>query len=191
MYFLKDITREVRPLQAAFRKQKRTVRLMAVSLFSCLAALLQAAGGFLSVLGYAVSPLATAPVFICAVLSRPAGLAAYVLTCLLLFVIQPAELMIFPFTTGLLAVALGLAVHFFRKRLAVAAAGAFGLTCGIAGLLYIFRFPVLGPFVSVNFSVAASGGIFLFCFCYSWIWLEAGLLLVKRLRGGGSFLPGN
>ena len=56
---------EVRLLQVAFRKQKRTVRLMAVSLFSCLAALLQAAGG-LPVLGYAVSPLATAPVFICA-----------------------------------------------------------------------------------------------------------------------------
>lgn len=60
-------------------------------------------------IGYLISFLATLPIFLVTSLSIRQGILSYILTILLLFIIQPSELIIFPFTTGLLGIAIGVA----------------------------------------------------------------------------------
>ncbi|RSD28639.1 hypothetical protein [Mesobacillus subterraneus] len=182
MYFLKPISEEVRLSQLIFKKYKRTLKLMLVSFFACIAAILQAAAGFFPGVGYLVSPLTTAPILLCSMLSIPFGVMTYVLTIMLLFILQPSELIVFPFTTGLLGLGIGAAFYFFRKRLSIIASGAILLMLGIMSLIVIFNFPVLGPAVSGSFSFFSAGGIFLFTFLYSWLWVEIALIIYKRLK---------
>lgn len=111
---------------------------------------------------------------------------SYVLTNMLLIIIEPTELFIFPFTTGLLALGIGLAFHFINKRIYLIASGAIYLTLGIMSLLYIFQFPILGPVASHSFSFLTTGMIFLFSILYSWLWVELSLIIMKRL---GEILP--
>lgn len=158
------------------------MKLILVSIFTCIAAILQAAGGLLPGIGYLLSPLATAPILLCSVFSIPFGVMSYSLTIMLLLILQPSELIIFPFTTGLLGLGIGASFSFFRKRLSIIAAGAILLMLGIMGLLFIFHFPVLGPAVSASFSFLTAGGIFLFVFLYSWLWVEMALIIIKRLK---------
>ena len=158
------------------------MKLILVSIFTCIAAILQAAGGLLPGIGYFLSPLATAPILLCSMFSIPFGVMSYSLTIMLLLILQPSELIIFPFTTGLLGLGIGASFSFFRKRISVIAAGAIHLMLGIMGLLFIFHFPVLGPAVSVSFSFLTAGGIFLFVFLYSWLWVEIALNIIKRLK---------
>lgn len=49
-------------------------------------------------------------------------------------------------------------------------------------LLYLFRFPILGPVVSHSFSFHMAGGILLFSFFYSWLWLEIALFIFKKIK---------
>ena len=158
------------------------MKLILVSIFTCIAAILQAAGGLLPGIGYFLSPLATAPILLCSMFSIPFGVMSYSLTIMLLLILQPSELIIFPFTTGLLGLGIGASFSFFRKRISIIAAGAILLMLGIMGLLFIFHFPVLGPAVSVSFSFHTAGGIFLFVFLYSWLWVEIALIIIKRLK---------
>jgi hypothetical protein len=99
---------------------------------------------------------------------------------MLLFILQPTELIVFPFTTGLLGLGIGASFSFLRKRLSVIAAGAILLMSGIMSLLFIFHFPVLGPAVPVSFSILITG--FLLAFIYSWFWVEVALIIYKRLK---------
>jgi hypothetical protein len=178
----KSISDDVRSSQIIFYKHKKTKKLMLVSIFSCIAAILQAAGGFLPGMGYLISPLATAPILLIAMFSIPFGVMSYFLTIMLLFILQPTELIIFPFTTGLLGLGIGGSFHFFRKRLSIIATGAILLMSGIVGLLFILEFPVLGAAVSVSFSLLTTGSIFIFAFLYSWLWVEMGLIFFHRLK---------
>ncbi|WP_241481478.1 hypothetical protein [Mesobacillus campisalis] len=168
-------------LHGRFRSFNKTTKLVLGANLVGIAAVLQAAGGFLPGIGYVISPLATAPILLCSLFSIPFGFMSYLLTILLLLIIQPAELMIFPFTTGLLGLGIGASFSFFRKRLTVIAGGAIPLTLGIISLLYFFRFPILGPAFSGSFSILTAGGIFVFAFLYSWLWVEMALLLLKRI----------
>ena len=182
MYFFKPISDEVRLSQILFNKHNRTMKLILVSIFACVAAILQAAGGFLPGIGYFISPLATAPILLCSMFSIPYGVMTYLLTIMLLCILQPTELIVFPFTTGLLGLGIGASFYFFRKRLSIIAAGAILLMLGIMSLIFIFHFPVLGPAVSVSFSFLTTGSIFLFAFLYSWLWVEIALIIFKRLK---------
>src|SRR5690625_1345853 len=157
------------------------MKLVLVSIFACIAAILQSAGGFLPGVGYLISPLATAPILLCAMFSLLAGASSYILTIMLLVVIQPTELIIFPFTTGLLGLGIGLAFHFFKKKISVTTVGALFLTLGIITVLYIFRFPILGPVASNSFSLLATGSIVLCSYFYSWFWVELSFRIIKRL----------
>lgn len=181
MYFFIPISDEVRLFKEIFNKYKNTMKLILVSIFTCIAAILQAAGGFLPGIGYILSPLATAPIMLSSMFSIPFGVMSYFLTIMLLVILQPSELMIFPFTTGLLGLGIGASFSFFRKRISVIAAGTILLMLGIMGLLFIFHFPVLGPAVS-SFSFLTAGSIFLFVFLYSWLWVEIALIMIKRLK---------
>jgi hypothetical protein len=182
VYFLKPITDEVYLFQKILNKYNKTMKLILVSIFTCIAAILQAAGGLLPGIGYFLSPLATAPILLCSMFSIPFGVMSYSLTIMLLLILQPSELIIFPFTTGLLGLGIGASFSFFRKRISIIAAGAILLMLGIMGLLFIFHFPVLGPAVSDSFSFLSAGGIFLFVFLYSWLWVEIALIIIKRLK---------
>ena len=182
MYFFKSISDDVRSAQLSFNKHSKTRQLVLGALFASLAAVLQAAGGFLPGIGYFISPFATAPILFCTMLSFPVGLMSFFLSNLLLLVLQPSELFVFPFTTGLLGFGTGAAFYFFKKRISIIGSGAILLTLGIISLLYGFSFPVLGPAVSATFSVLVMGGIFLFAFIYNWIWVDIGLIFFKRLK---------
>jgi hypothetical protein len=180
VYFFKPISDEVRLSQIIFNKYNKTMKLILVSIFACIAAILQAAPGFLPGIGYFISPLATAPILLGSMFSIPFGVMTYLLTIMLLFILQPTELIVFPFTTGLLGLGIGVSFSFFRKRLSVIAVGAILLMSGIMSLLFIFHFPVLGPAVSVSFSFLITG--FLLAFIYSWFWVEMALIIFKRLK---------
>ena len=180
MYFLKAISDEVRLSQIIFNKHKKTMKLILGSIFACIAAILQAAAGFLPGIGYFLSPLATAPILLGSMFSIPFGIMSYFLTVMLLFILQPTELIVFPFTTGLLGLGIGASFYFFRKRLSIIATGAIFLMLGIMSLILIFHFPVLGPAVPVSFSFFTTG--FLLAFIYSWLWVEIALIIFKRLK---------
>ncbi|MBV7505423.1 hypothetical protein KW850_09170 [Bacillus sp. sid0103] len=180
MYLFKSISGEIKSAKQVFKHQTKTKRLVLAALFASIAAVLQAAGGFIPVLGYFISPFATAPILLCSMLSLPLGAMAYFLTNLLLVILQPSELFVFPFTTGLLGLGTGFAFYFFKKRLTIIAVGAAFLTLGILILLSVFNFPVLGPAVSTSFSLLTTGVIFLFSFIYNWIWVDMGIFFLKR-----------
>lgn len=182
MYFFKPISDNVRFTQLEFRKHTKAKRLVLGSFLVCMATILQAAGGFLPGIGYFISPFATLPILIGAILSLQIGVMSYFLTILLLFILFPSELVIFPFTTGLIGIGIGAAFSFFKKRLIIISIGAILLTIGIMSLLYVFHFPVLGPAVSNSFSFLTAGSIFLFSFFYNWLWVEIALFFLKKLE---------
>lgn len=182
MFFLRDIPSDVHHAQLDFQKQTRTKKLMIGSVLASMAAIFQAAGGYLPGIGYIISPFATLPILICAMFSLPVGMMSYTLTLVLLFVLQPSELFVFTFTTGLLALGIGRGFSFFHKRLSVIFAGAVTLFIGIMILLYVLHFPILGPAVSMSFSIMITGGISLFAFLYSVIWVEISLFFFKRIK---------
>ena len=182
MYFLKSLSNEVKSAQLFFNRLSKTKQLVSGALFASLAAFFQSAGGFLPGIGFFISPLSTAPILFCFILSLPLGFIIYILTNLLLLVIQPSELIIFPFTTGILGMGIGSAFYFFKTRLYIIISGATLLTFGIITLLCVFKFPVLGPVISKNFSLSTAGFIFLFDFLYSWIWVELSLAYFKKSK---------
>ena len=181
VYFLRSISEDVRTAQFEFRKQTKAKRLVLGSFLSCMAVILQGAGEWLPGIGYFVSPFATLPILIGAMFSFQMGALSYALTILLLFILFPSELIIFPFTTGLLGMGTGAAFSFFKKRLTIISIGAICLTLGIMILLSVFHFPVLGSAVSVSFSFHTAGSVFLFSFLYSLLWVEMGLFFFKRI----------
>ena len=182
MYFLKSLSNEVKSAQIFLNGLSKSRQLVLAALFTSLAALFQSAGGFLPGIGIFISPLSTAPILFCFVISLPLGFITYILTNLLLLIIQPSELIIFPFTTGILGMGIGAAFYFSKKRLYIIISGATLLTVGIITLLYGFKFPVLGPVISKNFSLSTTGLIFVFTFLYSWIWVELSLAYFKKSK---------
>ncbi|MEY2193578.1 hypothetical protein AB7942_12690 [Neobacillus sp. BF23-41] len=182
MYLFKSISDDIPLAQLVFKQNSKAKRLVLAALFASISAVLQAAGGFLPGIGYFISPFATAPILFCSILSLPLGAMSYFLTNLLLLILQPSELIIFPFTTGLLGLGTGIAFNFLKKRISIVAFGATFLTIGMINLLYVFKFPVLGPTVSGSFSILTTGSIFLFSFFYNWIWVVIGLTFLKRFK---------
>lgn len=168
------------PLARVSTNQTKT--LVTIAFLSALTAVFQSAGGFLPGAGYLISPLSTAPIVLAAVISLRSGLTAYVLANLLLLLIQPSELIVFPFTTGLLGLALGFSIARSKNRIQVVLLSALALWAGIALVLYAFRFPLLGPSVIQGFDIITVIYILLFSLLYSGIWTEISLRLLARLR---------
>lgn len=153
-----------------------------IAFLSALTALFQSAGGFLPGPGYLISPFSTAPMVISTLISLRSGLTAYALSILLLLLIQPSELIIFPFTTGWLGLALGFSLAHFKNRIQVVLFSSAALWVGIAVVVYIFRFPLLGPSIPINFQTGIGVYVFLFSLLYSGIWMEMSLRLLARLK---------
>lgn len=152
------------------------------ALLAALATVLQSAGGFLPGIGYFFSPIASLPIFLAALISLRSGLLAYVLTIFLLLLIQPSELVIFPFTTGLLGLGLGWTFLAFHRRLAILIVNSSLLLIGICIPLYGLDFPVFGPAVSSSINIPILLALFGFSLLYSWFWVEFSLLFLRKIR---------
>ncbi|MBB3129856.1 hypothetical protein FHS19_004561 [Paenibacillus rhizosphaerae] len=159
-----------------------TRKMIAVAFLASISALLQAMGGILPGIGFLFSPFATAPIVVSSLLSAGSGLLAYALTLLLLLFIQPSELVVFPLTTGLLALGIGLSLYYFKTRWAAVLVGSVVLCSGILLLLSVFRFPVLGPAMSPAVDFKAALLMFAFSLFYSWLWVELSMLLIRKLN---------
>ncbi|MBW8348559.1 YybS family protein [Bacillus sp. IITD106] len=180
--FSKSISNDATKIHDAFNLYSTTNKMVVVSLLSCLAAVLQASGGFIPVIGLFISPFSTAPIIVCTIFSLRYGFLSYLSTILLLFILQPSELIVFPFTTGLLGLGIGFSFLFFKKRFTILLGGTASLFLGIIVVLYVFKFPLLGPVASTSFNVFTTGSILLFSLFYSWIWIEISVASFKHIK---------
>ncbi|MEN6313551.1 MAG: hypothetical protein ABFD25_04800 [Clostridiaceae bacterium] len=62
-------------------------------------------------------------------------------------------MIVFPFTTELLGLGIGFAFMIIKKEPLLQHFSALSMTTGISLLLYVFRFPVLGPSISREFDI--------------------------------------
>lgn len=182
MYFTKTMPAHPKHIHQYFGTWTDTHKLMFAALLAGLATILQSAGGFFPGVGFLISPFATAPILIGALLSIRSGAMTYILTIFLLLVIQPSELIIFPFTTGLLGLFLGWIFLIFNRRLDIIVTIGTLLFIGICIPLYILDFPVFGPAITSLFNIMVLIFIFVFSLLYSWFWLDFGLLLLRKLK---------
>ncbi|MFD0771175.1 hypothetical protein ACFQZ1_20740 [Bacillus sp. CGMCC 1.60114] len=163
------------------RKMALATQLVITALLSTFAAMFQSAGGIMPGIGFLISCLATLPIFLVTYFSIRQGILSYILTIFLLFIIQPSELIIFPFTTGLLGIALSLAFLQFKRRIAVVSFSAVCLMVGIMIILYVFRFPVLGPTVDTTMDLKVIVLTCILSFFYCWMFAEICRMFINRL----------
>jgi hypothetical protein len=171
----------------------KNVKLITGSLLGAIAAILQSAGLFGGI-GYAFSIMATGPIVLATVISARIGFLTYLVTAMLLIFLQPSEVLIFVFTTGLLGVSLGVGFRLAKKQTAVTIAGGLSLASGILILLYLFQFPVLGPAIQSEVSAIVAIGVILFCLFYSLIWMRlsmAGMKYLNRIMVKGTVMEKN
>lgn len=175
---IKDISS---PILLKLRKEKTsTFKLVATAFMGVMAAILQSAGSLIPAIGLLISPFATAPIIIGMLMGATYGFASYVLTLFLLLLIQPSELIVFPFTTGLLGIGIGLGLSLLRNWWQILSLSGFCLTIGISFLLYGVRFPILGPLL-LDFNYSNLIIIFLFSCIYSLVWLEMIIKFLTRI----------
>jgi hypothetical protein len=156
---------------------------MVLSAFlAAIASILQSAGGLLPGVGFLISPFASLPIAVSAVQSTRSAWSSYALTIVLLTLLQPGELFIFPFTTGLLGLTLGWAFMKIKTRIFIIGVSAAVLFLGIMLLLYGLDFPVLGPAAAGSFQISAVLWIFVFCVVYSWIWVEICAVCFRKMN---------
>lgn len=166
-------------LQSTSNKSKDMI---VTAFFGAVAAIFQSAGGFLPGIGYLISPLATVPIVFSVVYSIRSGWMAYLLSIVLLMIIQPSEIIVFPFTTGLLGLGIGFGFVYLKKRISIIALASFSLFFGINMLLYGFRFPILGPSVQSSPDVTNVVYIYIFSFLYCWFWVEMIIVCFRKYR---------
>ncbi|WP_197282625.1 hypothetical protein [Bacillus sp. FJAT-18017] len=157
------------------------MKLILTAVLSLIAAIFQSAGGYMPGIGFFVSAMATLPLFLATVVSVRQGFLSYLVTILLLLVIQPSELLIFTFTTGLLGWAIGFCFRKLKIRFLVVSLAGATLFMGIFTLLFIFHFPVLGPGVGTSFQFGPLLLVAIFSFLYAWMAAEACSFVLKRL----------
>ena len=100
MYFLKSISDDVRFAQLEFRKHTKAKRLVLGSFLACMAALLQASRWFFTRDRVFYQPICHFTHTDWCHVFLQMGVMSYFLTILLLFILFPSELVVFPFTTG-------------------------------------------------------------------------------------------
>jgi hypothetical protein len=152
LYWFQNVSQQVNPLLQNFNRKPLLQAYIFVALLSAFSALFQSAGGILPVVGLMISALATAPIILSTIISIRLGIMSYILTILLLAFIQPSELIVFPFTTGILGLGCGIGFHCLKFRLSIILLSSSFLFLGICVLLYIFKFPILGPLSALHFS---------------------------------------
>ncbi|MFB6730659.1 hypothetical protein ACIG6B_11700 [Bacillus mobilis] len=163
------------------RKVTPAKRLVITALLGSLAAIFQSAGNLIPGIGLFISPFATLPIFLAICYSIREGILSYILTILLLFIIEPSELIVFPFTTGLLGIALGVSFIQFKRRILVVSFSTICLLIGIMVVLDVFRFPVLGPAVHTTMDIKIILSIFIMSFLYCWLYAALCRIMLNRV----------
>jgi hypothetical protein len=181
MIWNKDFKEHIIPVINVVRNRRSfPFKLVASALMGLIAAILQAAGGVIPGIGMLISPFSTAPIIISVLIFPSYGILSYLLTIFLLLLIQPSELIIFPFTTGAMAIGIGLGFILFNKGWKVMTFSSLFLSTGICLLLYVFQFPILGPFL-IEFRVLNIIVIYSFSLIYGWLWIELVLRLLPKI----------
>lgn len=181
-YYFAPVTPEAFLIGKIADGKHKTREAVLTALMSLLAALLQSAGGFFPGIGYPVSMMATAPILICTSQSPFMGARAYLLTNLLLFLIQPTEIPIFAGTSGVLGIGLGIAFLYCRRRILMVVLNALLLLGGILILIFLVGIPVLGPEMASKWNVKEFLLVFLSAAFYCLFWVEFGMFLVVRIK---------
>ena len=158
-----------------------TTKLIFSAVLSSIAAIFQSAGGYVPGIGYLISTMTTLPIFLAANVSFRHGFLSYFVTIILLLFIQPSELIIFSFTTGILGLVLGVTFYKSKTRYGVVFLAGAPLFIGIIAILFIFRFPVLGSGVGTSFRLWLLLLIAICSFLYAWIAAEVCCFALKRL----------
>lgn len=183
MYFVKPVGGTAKGIHDTIIESWVPVKqLVSTAFLAAISALLQSAGGFLPGIGYVISPFSTAPIALAFLISLRFGFLSYLISCLVLLIIQPSELVVFPFTTGLLGVGLGIGFRFLTQRITLILAGALPLLLGMTFLLYVLNFPLLGPNISTSFNIVSYFILIVFSLGYALLWVEGMCLLLKWLR---------
>lgn len=159
----------------------KTIRLVVGGLLGSIAVILQSAGIFTGI-GYILSMMSTGPIVLSSLMSLRIGLMTYFLTAFLLAMLQPSELLVFSFTTGLLGLSLGIGFKYLKRSIFIILFAALCLTLGISILLYGLKFPILGLSVTFHFNSFVILGVFAFSLLYSWIWKILSIYSFKVLN---------
>ena len=177
------VNQEALDLHHYFHRTSSATKEMTITAFlGALAAIFQSAGGLMPGVGYLISPLATAPIVLGTVYSTRSGFTAYLLSMALLVIIQPSELIVFPFTTGLMGLGIGAGFVYLKTRITILALASFLLAAGIAIVLYGLRFPLFGPSIGSDIAVIHVVALCLFSFLYCGLWVEISLICFRKLR---------
>ncbi|WP_154663051.1 hypothetical protein [Bacillus massiliigorillae] len=158
-----------------------TTKLVLSAILSSFAAICQSAGGYAPGIGYFVSAMTTLPIFLSAFVSVRHGILSYFVTILLLLLIQPSELLTFSFTTGILGLVIGGSFYRSKTRFWVVFLAGAALFIGIITILFIFRFPVLGPGVGTSFHFRLLLLVAIFSLLYAWLAAGVCSFVLKRL----------
>nr|WP_309098695.1 hypothetical protein [Fredinandcohnia onubensis] len=159
----------------------KTMRLVVGALLGSVAVIFQSAGIFTGI-GYILSMMSTGPLVLASLMSLRIGMMTYFVSAFLLAMLQPSELLVFVFTTGLLGLSLGIGLKYLKRSVLTIPFAALCLTLGISLLLYVFKFPILGPSVSTHFNSVVIVGTFAFSIVYSWIWKKVSLSAFKVIH---------
>jgi hypothetical protein len=157
-------------------------KLMFAALLAAIAAVFQSFGGLLPAIGYLLSPFSTLPIMLAMLASFRSGVLTYILTICLLLVMEPSELVIFPFTTGLLGLGLGWTFLSIKHPLGIVITNGALLCIGICIPLYGFGFPIFGSYVSPSFTLIPIVVLSAFSLLYSWIWFKFGLFILRKIK---------
>jgi hypothetical protein len=182
MFWRKDIQETLLPLMNQIKsKQSFTFKLVVTAFLGLIAAIFQSAGGWIPGIGMLISPFSSAPIIFSMLIGPSYGLLCYLLTIFLLVLLQPSELIVFPFTTGVMAIGIGLSFLLVNRIWKALIMSAVFLTSGICFLLYVVEFPILGPFL-MEFSMLNILIIYFFSLVYCWLWTELVLRLLPRFN---------
>lgn len=162
-------------------RYSKTTRLVVGALLGSAAVIFQSAGVFTGI-GFILSMMSTGPIVLASLMSFKIGVMTYFVSAFLLAMLQPSELLVFLFTTGLLGLSLSIGLKYFKRNALTITFAALSLTLGISLLLYVFNFPILGPSVSSHFNSVVLLGTFAFCLLYSWIWKKVSISAFKVLQ---------
>ncbi|MEH7386385.1 hypothetical protein V7147_13395 [Bacillus sp. JJ1521] len=165
----------------SIEKYSKAMRIAVGALLGSIAVIFQSAGIFTGI-GYILSMMTTGPLVLASLMSLRIGVLTYFVTIFLLAMLQPSELLVFIFTTGLLGLSLGIGLKYLKKSILIIFFAALCLTLGISFLLYVLKFPILGPSVTSHFNSLVLLGIFAFSFLYSWIWKKVSISGFKGLN---------
>ncbi|OLS39245.1 hypothetical protein [Bacillus sp. MRMR6] len=180
MFWNKDIQETISPLMDKIKsRQSLPFKLVATALLGLIAAIFQSSGGWIPGIGMLISPFSSAPIILSMLIGPSFGLLCYLLTIFLLLLLQPSELIVFPFTTGIMAIGLGFSFLLVNRIWKAVILSAVFLLLGICFLLYGVRFPILGPFL-IEFSMWNILIIYLFSLGYCWFWTELVLRVLPR-----------